>query len=73
MPYPVSYTHLDDFCDIINNKPGFVKAIWCGCQECEDRIKDELAATSRCMPFEPVSYTHLDVYKRQILCNATSS
>lgn len=47
-----SATNWDEFCDIINNKPGFVKAMWCGCQECEDRIKDELAATSRCMPFE---------------------
>ena len=22
------------------NKPGFVKAMWCGCQECEDKIKE---------------------------------
>ena len=42
----------DAFCDTINNRPGFVKAMWCGDRACEDRIKDELAATSRCMPFE---------------------
>lgn len=42
----------DEFCDTINTKPGFVKAMWCGEQACEDRIKEELAATSRCMPFE---------------------
>lgn len=42
----------DTFCDIINTKPGFVKAMWCGEQACEDKIKEELAATSRCMPFE---------------------
>ena len=42
----------DAFCDTINNKPGFVKAMWCGDRACEDKIKDELAATSRCMPFE---------------------
>lgn len=42
----------DAFCDAINNKPGFVRAMWCGDRACEDRIKDELAATSRCMPFE---------------------
>ena len=47
-----SAVNWDELCDIINNKPGFVKAMWCGCQECEDKIKDELAATSRCMPFE---------------------
>lgn len=42
----------EEFCDTINNKPGFVKAMWCGDKECEEKIKDELSATSRCMPFE---------------------
>lgn len=42
----------DEFKDYIDNKPGFVKAMWCGEQDCEDRIKDELTATSRCIPFE---------------------
>jgi len=32
---------------------GFVKAMWCGCRECEDAIKAETGATTRCMPFEP--------------------
>ena len=45
-------TNWDEMCDTINNKPGFVKAMWCGDQACEDKIKEELAATSRCMPFE---------------------
>ena len=30
---------------------GFVKAMWCGCRECEDKIKEDTGATSRCMPF----------------------
>ena len=42
----------EDFVEIINHKPGFVKALWCGDQTCEDKIKEETAATSRCMPFE---------------------
>ena len=25
----------------------FVKAGWCGCRECEDKIKEETAATAR--------------------------
>ncbi len=41
----------DDFVKTINEKPGFVKAMWCGCRECEDKIKEDTAATSRCMPF----------------------
>ena len=41
----------DEFVQTINEKPGFVKAMWCGCRECEDKIKEDTAATSRCMPF----------------------
>lgn len=47
-----------EFKTIIDKKPGFVRAMWCGDQECEDQIKADTTATSRCMPFEnnePVS------------------
>ena len=42
----------DEFKEIITNKPGFVKAMWCGDEECENKIKEDTTATSRCMPFE---------------------
>ncbi len=42
----------DTFKDIIQNKPGFVKAMWCGEEACELKIKEDTTATSRCMPFE---------------------
>ncbi len=42
----------DEFKEIVENKPGFVKAMWCGDQECEEKIKEETKATSRCIPFE---------------------
>ncbi len=42
----------EEFKDILENKPGFVKAMWCGDRACEDKIKEELQATSRCMPFK---------------------
>ncbi|MFZ2181794.1 MAG: proline--tRNA ligase, partial [Blautia wexlerae] len=29
-----------------------VKAMWCGDRACEDKIKEDVQATSRCMPFE---------------------
>ena len=38
--------------DIADNKPGFIKAMWCGDRKCEDKLKDELGITSRCIPFE---------------------
>ena len=42
----------EEFKDTAVNKPGFIKAMWCGDRACEDKIKEELAVTSRCMPFE---------------------
>ena len=41
----------EEFVETINTKPGFVRAMWCGDQACEDKIKEETGATSRCMPF----------------------
>ena len=45
-------TTYEEFVETINNKPGFVRAMWCGDQACEDKIKEDTTATSRCMPFE---------------------
>lgn len=45
-------TEYDEFKKLIDEKPGFVRAMWCGDQECEDQIKADTTATSRCMPFE---------------------
>ena len=36
----------------IAQKPGFVKAMWCGDEACELKIKEDTTATSRCIPFE---------------------
>ena len=44
--------NVDEFRNLFAEKSGFVKAMWCGEQACEDKIKEELAVTSRCMPFE---------------------
>ena len=43
---------MDELKDIANNKPGFVKAMWCGKKECEEKVKEEAGLSSRCMPFE---------------------
>ena len=45
-------TTYEEFVETINNKPGFVRAMWCGDQACEDKIKEDTTAPSRCMPFE---------------------
>lgn len=34
------------------NGDGFVKAMWCGSEECEDKVKELTGVGSRCIPFE---------------------
>jgi prolyl-tRNA synthetase len=42
----------DEFKECLTNNGGFIKAMWCGDEACENFIKDETGATSRCMPFD---------------------
>lgn len=44
--------NMDEFAKTVKETPGFVKAMWCGDEECENKIKEMTGATSRCMPFE---------------------
>ena len=46
----IAYT-LDEFIQNMNTNQGFIKAMWCGDIECENKIKDITAAKSRCIPF----------------------
>jgi prolyl-tRNA synthetase len=42
----------EEFLDVAENKPGFIKAMWCGESECEDKLKDATGGVkSRCIPF----------------------
>ena len=43
---------LDELKDIADNKPGFIKAMWCGSRECEEALKETAGVSSRCIPFE---------------------
>ncbi len=46
-------TTYEEFLDVAENKPGFIKAMWCGDSECEDKLKDATGGVkSRCIPFE---------------------
>ena len=45
-------TDYEEFKKTIVQKPGFVKAMWCGDEACELKIKEDTTATSRCIPFE---------------------
>ena len=50
----MTYTahNFEEMADIAENKPGFIKAMWCGSRECEDALKEKAGVTSRCIPFE---------------------
>lgn len=44
---------MDEMIEIAGTKEGFIKADWCGEEECEDKIKELTGgAGSRCIPFE---------------------
>lgn len=43
---------LEEYIDIFKTKQGFVKMMWCGDVECENKIKELTASTIRCIPFE---------------------
>ncbi len=42
----------EEFEKTFAEKTGFVKAMWCGSRECEEKIKEDYGVTSRCIPFE---------------------
>lgn len=46
-------TSLDEIKEKLEeNGDGFVKAMWCGSEECEDKVKEITGVGSRCIPFE---------------------
>ncbi len=45
-------TNMDDFKKQLDAVPGFIKAMWCGDEECELKIKELTGASSRCIPLE---------------------
>ena len=46
-------TTYEQFLDTAENKPGFIKAMWCGDSACEDKLKEATGGVkSRCIPFK---------------------
>ena len=44
--------NLDEFIENLNTNQGYVKTMWCGSAECEEKIHELTGAKSRCIPFE---------------------
>jgi prolyl-tRNA synthetase len=43
---------LEDMIQTANTKPGFIRAMWCGDEACEDKLKEVAGVSSRCIPFD---------------------
>lgn len=59
----MTYTakNLDEMKEIADNKPGFIRAMWCGDLACEEKLKEVAGVTSRCMPFEQDKFSDVCV------------
>ena len=44
--------NMDEIKEVMENHPGFIKAMWCGSEDCEKEIKEIRGTKSRCIPFE---------------------
>ncbi len=42
---------MDEMIRTADEKPGFIRAMWCGELECEEALKEKAGVSSRCMPF----------------------
>ena len=47
-----SCTSIDEINKALEKGDGFVKAMWCGEEACEDKVKELTGVGSRCIPFE---------------------
>ena len=56
---------LDETKTLIEEKGGFIEAMWCGEETCELKMKEDAGVTSRCIPFE-----HKKVDEKCVVCGA---
>ncbi len=47
-----SYATMDEIVAKANSENGYIRAMWCGEEACEDTMKEQAGLSSRCIPFE---------------------
>ena len=52
-----SVKDLDEMIKNAEERPGFIKAMWCGELACEEKLKEVAGVTSRCIPFQQEEIT----------------
>ena len=45
-------TTWEDIINTSNTKTGYIKTMWCGSLECEEKMKSDAGLSSRCIPYE---------------------
>jgi len=41
---------------VVTTQKGYAKVMWCGNEACENKVKDDINASSRCMPFDQTPF-----------------
>ena len=52
----IKEAHTYDELKEIVNVGGYAKIMWCGDEACENKIKEDTAATARCLPFDQIAF-----------------
>ncbi|WP_195282416.1 proline--tRNA ligase [Harryflintia acetispora] len=47
-----SATTLEELTKLADERSGYIKAMWCGDLQCEEKLKEVAGVSSRCIPFE---------------------
>lgn len=55
----------EEFKEIMSTKRGFIRAFWCENSQCEEKIKEETKATTRCLPINTIDETGTCIYCKQ--------
>lgn len=55
--HTVTCLSYDQLRDVVTSGKGYARVMWCGDHEDEVRVKTDVAATSRCMPFDQTPFS----------------
>ncbi|MEA4831179.1 MAG: proline--tRNA ligase [Oscillospiraceae bacterium] len=59
---------IEEMKSVAAEKPGFIRAMWCGDEECERKLKETCDVSSRCMPFKGDSITDEKISDTCVCC-----
>ncbi len=57
--------NMEEFSQNLETNQGYIKAMWCGDADCEEKIHEMTGAKSRCIPFEQEQVSDTCVYCRK--------